>query len=66
MSPPVSRDGTRAAGLEEGGTHTEQHGTVDKAIRFPLDADIEEISPGAAHDVFDMVARRTYVPLQRR
>jgi hypothetical protein len=44
----------------------DRHGTVDKAIRFPLDADIEEISPAAAQDVFDMVARRTYVPLQRR
>ncbi|MCT2086744.1 hypothetical protein M3D75_11515 [Microbacterium enclense] len=46
-------------------TH-DRHGTVDKAIRFPLDADIEEISAEAAQDVFDMVARRTYVPLQRR
>lgn len=44
----------------------DRHGTVDKAIRFPLDADIEEISPEAAQEVFDMVARRTYVPLQRR
>ncbi|SIS00373.1 SseB family protein [Microbacterium sp. RURRCA19A] len=44
----------------------DRHGTVDEAIRFPLDADIEEISPEAAQDVFDMVARRTYVPLQRR
>lgn len=44
----------------------DRHGTVDKAIRFPLDADIEEISPEAAQDVFAMVARRTYVPLQRR
>lgn len=44
----------------------DRHGTVDKAIRFPLDADIEEISPEAAQDVFDMVARRSYVPLRRR
>jgi hypothetical protein len=44
----------------------DRHGTVDKAIRFPLDADIEEISPEAAQDVFDMVARRSYEPLTRR
>lgn len=52
--------------LDVGSWTDDRHGTVDKAIRFPLDADIEEISPEAAQDVFDMVARRTYVPMQRR
>ncbi|KSU51177.1 SseB family protein [Microbacterium enclense] len=40
--------------------------TVDKAVRFPLDSDLEEISPDAAQDVFDMVSRRSYTPLRRR
>lgn len=40
--------------------------TVEKAIRFPLEADIEEISVEAAQEVFEMVARRTYTPLRRR
>lgn len=42
------------------------HHTVDKAVRFPLDSDLEEISPEAAQDVFDMVVRRSYAPLRRR
>lgn len=41
-------------------------GVLDRAIRFSLDSDLEEISPLAADDVIDMVATRTYVPLRRR
>jgi hypothetical protein len=41
-------------------------GVLDRAIRFSLDSDLEEISDEAAHDIFDMVATRTYVPLRRR
>ena len=41
-------------------------GVLDRGIRFPLDADIEEISPEAAQEVFAMVERREYVPLTRR
>lgn len=41
-------------------------GVLDRAIRFPLDSDLEEISEDAAHDVFEMAAARTYVPLRRR
>lgn len=42
------------------------HHTVDRAVCFPLDSDLEEISPEAAQDVFDMVGRRSYAPLRRR
>lgn len=41
-------------------------GLLDRAIRFSLDSDLEEISDDAAQDIFDMVASRTYVPLRRR
>lgn len=41
-------------------------GVLDRAIRFSLDSDLEEISDDAAHDIFEMVATRTYVPLRRR
>ncbi|SIS00261.1 Imm59 family immunity protein [Microbacterium sp. RURRCA19A] len=46
--------------------HPDSRGVLDRAVRFPLDADIEEISPEAAQEVFAMVARREYVPLTRR
>jgi len=44
----------------------DSRGVLDRAVRFPLDADLEEISADAAGDVIEMVAARTYVPLRRR
>jgi|APHig2749369809_1036254.scaffolds.fasta_scaffold44815_2 hypothetical protein len=41
-------------------------GVLDRAIRFPLESDLEEISQDAAHDVFQMAATRTSAPLRRR
>lgn len=44
----------------------DKYRTAGKAIRFPLEADIDEISAEEAQDVFDMVAHRTYTSLRRR
>jgi len=41
-------------------------GVLDRAIRFPLESDLEEISDAAASEIFAMVARREYTPLTRR
>lgn len=46
--------------------HPDTKGVLDRAIRFPLDSDLEEISDAAASEVFAMVARREYTPLTRR
>lgn len=45
---------------------SDTRGVLDRAIRFPLESDLEEISEDAARDVFEMAAARTYVPLRRR
>lgn len=46
--------------------HPDTRGMLDRAIRFPLDSDLEEISDAAASEIFAMVARREYTPLTRR
>lgn len=46
--------------------HPDTKGVLDRAIRFPLDSDLEEISMAAAREVFAMVAHREYTPLTRR
>ena len=38
-------------------------GAVDRAERFPLDSDLDEISAVDARRVLDMIAARTYTPL---
>ena len=38
--------------------HPDTRGMLDRAIRFPLDSDLEEISDAAAREIFAMVARR--------
>lgn len=44
----------------------DRNGSVDKAIRMPLETDLEEITPAQADEVESMVARRTYRPLADR
>lgn len=46
--------------------HPDTKGMLERAMRFPLDSDLEEISDAAASEVFAMVARREYTPLTRR
>lgn len=46
--------------------HPDTRGVRDRAIRFPLDSDLEEISVAAAREVFAMVAPRAYTPPTRR
>ena len=43
----------------------DRNGSVDKAIRMPLETDLEEISPAQAEEVERMVADRSYRPLRR-
>lgn len=43
----------------------DRNGSVDKAIRMPLETDLEEVSPTQAQEVERMVAERSYRPLSR-
>lgn len=43
----------------------DSNGNVDKAVRMPLDSDLEEISVGQAAQVQQMVAERSFRPLTK-
>jgi hypothetical protein len=44
----------------------DRNGTIERAVRFPLETDLEEVSPAAAAEVEQMVADRRYRPLSER
>lgn len=46
--------------------HPDTRAVLDRAMRFPLESDLGEISDAAASEIFAMVARREYTPLTRR
>lgn len=42
----------------------DRNGSVDRAIRFPLDSDLDEIDDARAREFLDMVAARSYRPFR--
>lgn len=43
----------------------DRNGSIERAVRFPLETDLEEVSAAVAADVEQMVADRQYRPLKR-